>query len=140
VFKFLYFVKGIGFTMTNDISLHHVGIECSGQQSAHRFFTSILGFSKIKSKVISKELSASIFGIDKEVPIDVYENGKMRVEVFMIKSRKESTYQHLCFEVEDKDKFLVVCKQHGLSPFFVENEGKQLLFVRDFSNNLYEIK
>ena len=126
--------------MTKEIHIQHVAVECSDQQSADRFFTIILGIPKIKSTMLSKELSAAIFGISKNVPIEIYDNGKMRVEVFINTMRSEPTYDHICIEVDNKNDFITQCKKQGLDPFFVEKEGKQLLFVRDFSNNLYEVK
>ncbi len=83
--------------------------------------------------MLSKELSAAIFGISKNVPIEIYDNGKTRFEVFINTTRSEPTYDHICIEVDNKSDFITQCKQQGLDPFFVEKEGKQLLFVRDFS-------
>jgi len=126
--------------MVKEIVIQHVAVECSDQQSADRFFTTILGIPKIKDTMLSKELSATIFGINKNVPIEIYDNGKTRFEVFINMARNELTYDHICIEVDNKSDFITQCKQQGLNPFFVEKEGKQLLFVRDFSNNLYEVK
>ena len=125
--------------MAKEVVIQHVAVECSDQQSADRFFTTILKIPKIKSTLLSKELSAVIFGINKNVPIEIYDNGKMRVEVFINTTRREPTYDHICIKVDDKSDFFTECKQQGLDPFFVEKEGKQLLFVRDFSKNLFEV-
>jgi catechol 2,3-dioxygenase-like lactoylglutathione lyase family enzyme len=129
-----------GFRMSEEILCRHVAIECSGQQSADRFFTTILGLPKVKSTTLSKELSYGIFGIDGTVPIEVYDNGKIRFEVFIHKTKHEPSFDHVCIEVRNKSEFIERCEHNGLSPFFVEKEGKQILFVRDFSKNLYEIQ
>jgi len=126
--------------MAKGIVIQHVAVECSDRQSSDRFFTTILGIPKIKDTILSKELSAAIFGISKNVPIEIYDNGKTRFEVFINTTRSEPTYDHICIEVDNKSDFISQCKQQGLDPFFVEKEGKQLLFVRDFCNNLYEVK
>jgi len=139
-FKFYDLIGIMRVTMAKEVVIQHVAVECSDQQSADRFFTTILGIPKIKDTMLSKELSAAIFGISKNVPIEIYDNGKTRFEVFINTTRRESTYDHICIEVDNKSDFITQCKQQGLDPFFVEKEGKQLLFVRDFSDNLYEIK
>ena len=126
--------------MAKEVVIQHIAVECLDQQSADRFFTTILGIPKIKDTMLSKELSAAIFGISKNVPIEIFDNGKMRVEVFINTTRSEPTYDHICIEVDNKSDFITQCKKQGLDPFFVEKEGKQLLFVRDFCNNLYEVK
>jgi catechol 2,3-dioxygenase-like lactoylglutathione lyase family enzyme len=127
-------------SMTNEVLLNHVAVECVDQQSADLFFTTILGMSKIKSTILSKESSAAIFRIDTNVAMEIYDNGQMRIEVFIKRTKREPTCAHLCIEVDHKHDFVTQCKHHGLEPFFVEKDGKQLLFVRDFSDNLYEIK
>jgi catechol 2,3-dioxygenase-like lactoylglutathione lyase family enzyme len=139
-FKFYDLIGIMRVSMAKEVVIQHVAVECSDQQSADRFFTTILGIPKMKDTMLSKELSAAIFGISKNVPIEIYDNGKMRVEVFINTTRSEPTYDHICIEVDNKSDFITQCKQQGLDPFFVEKEGKQLLFVRDFSENLYEIK
>ena len=125
--------------MAKELIIQHVAVECSDQQSSDRFFTTVLGIPKIKSTVLSKGLSSTIFGINKNVSIAVYDNGKTRFEVFINTTRSKPTYDHICIEVDNKSNFITQCKQQGLDPFFVEKEGKQLLFVRDFSNNLFEV-
>jgi catechol 2,3-dioxygenase-like lactoylglutathione lyase family enzyme len=139
-FKFYDLIGIMRVTMAKEVVIQHVAVECSDEQSADRFFTTILGVPKIKSTMLSKELSAAIFGININVPIEIYDNGKTRFEVFINTTRSEPTYDHICIEVDNKSDFITQCKQQGLDPFFVEKEGKQLLFVRDFSDNLYEIK
>jgi len=139
-FKFYDLIGIMRVSMAKEVVIQHVAVECSDQQSADRFFTTVLGIPKIKSTVLSKELSAAIFGISKNVPIEIYDNGKTRFEVFINTKSREPTYDHICIEVDNKSDFITQCKQQGLDPFFVEKEGKQLLFVRDFSDNLYEVK
>ena len=139
-FKFYDLIGIMRVSMAKEINIQHVAVECSDQQSSDRFFTTTLGIPKIKSTILSKELSAAIFGINKNVPIEIYDNGKTRFEVFINTTRSKPTYNHICIEMDNKSDFITQCKQQGLDPFFVEKEGKQLLFVRDFSNNLYEVK
>jgi len=139
-FKFYDLIGIMRVSMAKEVVIQHVAVECSDQQSADRFFTTILGIPKIKDTMLSKELSAAIFGISNNVPIEIYDNGKTRFEVFINTTSREPTYDHICIEVDNKSDFITQCKQQGLDPFFVKKEGKQLLFVRDFSENLYEIK
>ena len=126
--------------MSQEILLHHFAVECHDEKSADVFYQTILGMQKKKSTLLSRELSEAIFQIDAPVLFVHYENKQMRVEVFITESLHSHGYAHLCLEVEAKDEFVARCMQHGAAPFFAEKEGRQLLFVRDFSDNLYEIK
>jgi catechol 2,3-dioxygenase-like lactoylglutathione lyase family enzyme len=120
--------------------IQHVALEYSHKESADLFFSTILGMEKIKTTVLPRVLSFSIFGIDTDVEMVVYENDSSRFEVFIHAKRKEHSFDHIGLKVPDKDEFVARCKNHGLKPFFIQKNEKQLLFVRDFSRNLFEIQ
>ena len=126
--------------MGEEVLLNHVALQCLNKEEAGIFFTKILGSPLVKNFTISEGLSESIFGINKRVEVEVYDNGKTRFEVFIGQSNRAPGYEHICIEVEDKKGFIDRCKKYGREPLIVKKEGKDLLFVRDFSNNLYEIK
>lgn len=126
--------------MGEEVLLNHVALQCLNKEEAEIFFTKILGIPKVKNFTLSEGLSESIFGINKRVEVEVYDNGKTRFEVFIGQSNRTPGYEHICIEVEDKKEFNDRCKKYGREPLIVKKEGKDLLFVRDFSNNLYEIK
>jgi catechol 2,3-dioxygenase-like lactoylglutathione lyase family enzyme len=119
--------------------IHHVALECSDVQSADLFFSNVLGIPKVKSTTLSAELCASIFQVDRPVQMETYDNGRMRVEVFITPKPLLSSFVHVGIAVERKTDFVARCQQQGLAPFFVEKNGKQLLFVRDFCGNLFEV-
>jgi len=125
--------------MTQETALNHVALQCSDKEKAEIFFTKILGIPKLKSFTLSEDLSESIFGIKSSVEIDVYDNGVTRFEVFIGEGSKPK-YEHTCIEIDNKEEFIVRCKTYGVEPLIVKKEGKDLLFVKDFSANLYEVK
>ena len=126
--------------MGEEVLLNHVALQCSNKEKAEIFFTKILGISKVKNFAISEGLSESIFAINKRIEIEVYDNGMTRFEVFIGQSNRTPGYEHICIEVDNKKEFIDRCKKYGIEPLVIKKEGKDLLFVRDFSNNLYEIK
>jgi catechol 2,3-dioxygenase-like lactoylglutathione lyase family enzyme len=125
--------------MDKETHIQHVAIECFSQQVADTFFTKVLGIPKVKSTVLSKELSAAIFKIDRTVQMESYDNGKARFEVFITTEPRRSSFAHIGLEIDNKSDFLARCQAQGFKPFFIQKEGKQLLFVRDFSDNLFEV-
>ncbi len=126
--------------MKRDVIVHHVAVECGSQELAERFFSLILGLPKVKSTLLSEEVAEEIFQIRKEVRFDFYENEGTRFEVFVTDTPVQSGFAHVCISVGDKNGFVSRCKEQGLAPFFVQKDGKELLFVRDFTGNLYEVK
>ncbi|MFW6149141.1 MAG: VOC family protein [Atribacterota bacterium] len=126
--------------MARKILLNHVGIQCSDRKKTEVFFTQILEIPKLKSFTISEDLSESIFGITKKVVLDVYDNGKVKFEVFINDGNSNPNFEHTCIEVENKKEFIRRCMKYGINLLIIKKEGKDLLFVSDFSHNLYEVK
>lgn len=126
--------------MTEDTHLNHVALQYSDEKQAKIFFTKTLGIPLEKEYTISDELSNAIFNINEQVKILVYNNGKIKFEVFINEKLKDHGYEHVCIEINNQRDFLERCKKYGIKPFLVDKNGRKLLFVRDFSDNLYEIK
>ncbi len=119
--------------------VQHVAVECVSEHLADLFFSEILGLPKVRSTMLSKELSTAIFRINTEVRFVLYDNGSTRFEVFIADRSREPTFAHVCLVVNKKENFVSRCMEQGLAPFIVERNGKQLLFVRDFTGNLFEV-
>jgi hypothetical protein len=126
--------------MDEDVMLNHVALQYSNKKHADVFFTEILGIPKKKSYMLSQELSQDIFDIASETEIVVYSNAHIRFEIFISKEKNKTDFAHTCIEVKDRKKFIKLCEEKGLYPQIIKKDEKILLFVRDFSHNLYEIK
>lgn len=125
------------------MKLSHTSAVCSSQENADRFYTGILGLAKTKEFSIDKDLTEKIFDIDCDCRIIVYSNENFAVEVFVpdIKLQKNGpTFVHLCLEVEDREKFLELCEAEGLTVKRIPKGDKELYFIKDYDDNLFEIK
>ena len=120
--------------------LNHVALKCKDEEGAKTFFTDILGIPLTKKFGISGDLSETIFGIKGNVDILVYDNNETRFEVFIGQVGKKHGYEHTCIEIDDKNEFINRCKKYEIEPISVKKEGKDILFVRDYSGNLFEVK
>jgi catechol 2,3-dioxygenase-like lactoylglutathione lyase family enzyme len=125
--------------MSTQTIIQHVAVEYADVSSADAFFIKVLGIPKVKSTLLPQELSASIFNISQAVQMETYDNGTTRVEVFITPEPVKSSFVHIGIAVDHASEFVTRCQQQGLRPFFVQKEKKQLLFVRDFSGNLFEV-
>ena len=126
--------------MNQNIVIKHVGLIYNDRTSAKTFFVDILGLKFKKSFTLSKDLTKNIFGISEDVAIDVYENDKSYFEVFITEKISRIHFEHICIEIDSKRRFIEKCKKYGLKPIIVKKNLKTLLFIKDFSGNLYEIK
>ena len=126
--------------MTIETKTKHVALHYSNRKQAKTFFLKILDLQFSKTFNLSKELSNEIFNIKKEVTVDVYRNQDSYFEVFITNIKKNPGYEHTCIEINDKEKFIRRCKEYEIKPIYVKKGDKTLLFIRDYSGNLFEIK
>jgi hypothetical protein len=120
--------------------VQHIALQYKNKKEADIFLKKILGLSSIKNFNVSKELAKQIFNISEEVEVFVYGNESINFEIFITKQKQLHFFNHVCIKIEDKKEFFNKCNEYKLKPYYVEKEGKKLLFLRDYSNNLYEIK
>lgn len=128
--------------------LNHIGLQYKSKKDAEIFFAKVLEIPKIKEFTISSELGETIFGIKREVEVVTFGNDRVKFEVFIAgenlsvirRAGKGFSYEHICLEVSSKEEFIARCKNYGIEPKIIRKEGKDLLFITDFSGYLYEIK
>ncbi len=120
--------------------LQHIGLESRNKETADRFFVDVLGLKEKKNAILSPELNFAIFGMEGPVEMVVYENEQMSVEVFISGNTVPPSYGHACLVVPNRKMLMERCRTHDLPVVTVQKGDKELLFIRDFSGNLYEIK
>jgi len=121
-------------------SVNHIALQYSDRKKAEIFFTDILGIPKIRSFTLSDQLSEKVFGIEKTIDVDVFDNESVRFEIFITDQKNKPSFVHTCIEIDNKEEFISSCKKNGLDPYIIPKGEKELLFVKDFSDNLYEVK
>ena len=119
--------------------LKHVALEVNDRNQAALFFTRILGLSKTKSSTLSTDLGRALFGKSDTVEMETWANDDMCLEVFITDSPAPATYRHLCLSVPDREAFVANCKSNDVALITAQKGDRELLFIKDFSGNLYEI-
>jgi catechol 2,3-dioxygenase-like lactoylglutathione lyase family enzyme len=126
--------------MTAETKILHIALTYNDKEKADIFFNKILGISFEKEITLEKEMSKSIFGVDEEVKILVYSNEEIHIEIFISDKKVTSFYDHICFEISNFEDFVNRCAQNNITPLLVKKGSRTLIFVRDFSGYLFEIK
>jgi catechol 2,3-dioxygenase-like lactoylglutathione lyase family enzyme len=116
-----------------------VGVSCSSRREAEAFFSQVLGLPLVRSFVVSSEVGLRIFGLSGEAEVLVFNNGQVKIEVFVTSHKGTLGYVHLGLEVDDVSQVFDRCRKHTVECFSVTRGEKQLFFVRDSSGNLYEL-
>jgi len=129
-------------TRGDEMILKHVGLACSSEYNADKFYQTLLGLKKSAPKRLPLDLSRAIFGIEAELKVINYISEDLHCEIF-ISSRIDNKYgqmAHLCLEVGDLSEFLQECRSLGVEISRIPKGDGFLTFVKDFDGNLFEIK
>ena len=62
------------------------------------------------------------------------------IPVFITNIQTKYNYEHTCIEIYNKVEFIKRCKKYKIEPIYVKKDNKTLLFIKDFSGYLFEIK
>ncbi|MEW5767584.1 MAG: VOC family protein [bacterium] len=119
---------------------HHIGLEATDKEKAAIFFEEILGIPKVKSFTLSSDLAEAIFGPAKEIEVETFAGEGIIIEVFITDQKVRPLYSHVCLVVPNRPELITKCEAYGIIPNVVKKGDKELLFIRDFSGNLFEIK
>ncbi len=120
----------------------HTALVCSQEENADRFYRQLLGLEKATAKVLPQSLAKAIFNIDAELNIINYTGAGIHFEIFIAQGQTPDNEKiaHTGIEVDDRRLFLDACRNLGIWVNQVEKGEKVLLFVRDFDDNLFEVK
>ena len=124
----------------DDSMLQHIAVEITDKSKATLFFSEILGLEKQKSSTLPSTLNRTIFGNEEEVEIEVWSDDRLSLEVFITGKPVSPSYRHICLAVPDMAAFLEKCTRHKVPTITAKKGDKEIIFIKDFSGNLYEIK
>ena len=122
--------------------LKHVGLACSTEDNADKFYQKLLGLNKSEPKMLPSDLSSAIFNVDAELPIINYTGEKVHFEIFItgLVDDRSGQITHQCLEVDGLSAFIEKCRSLGVEILQVPKGAKVLTFIKDFDGNLFEIK
>ena len=122
--------------------LKHVGLACSQENNADRFYKDLLGLKKSQPKTLSSDLAKAIFNLDAELQIINYMDENLHFEIFITGGAKGNlgNIDHLCLEVSDLAVFVEKCRYLNVAVSQIPKGDKILTFIRDFDGNMFEIK
>jgi catechol 2,3-dioxygenase-like lactoylglutathione lyase family enzyme len=119
-----------------------VALTCSSEKNSDRFFKNLLGLQKSEPKILALHLSKAIFNVDSELPIINYLSEHAHFEIFITDHSMNHIRQvaHVCLEVGDLEAFLKKCRDLEVDVSQIPKGGRTLTFIRDYDDNLFEIK
>ena len=122
--------------------LKHVGLACSTEENADKFYQGLLGLNKSAPKTLAPDLAKAIFNLQAELQIINYQDDKLHFEVFITSLIDNESRQiaHQCLEVDALPDFIEKCRTLNVAISQISKGDKTLIFIKDFDGNLFEIK
>ncbi len=123
-----------------ELKLNHIGLTINDFDDIQNFYINILGFKKIREFNISSDIAKKIFDVEKEILIVVLNNNYLTIELFCFGKSEPKYFSHICFNVKNRNEFIEKIKRTKYHYFIIPRGNYDLLFIKDNSNNLFEIK
>jgi len=121
--------------------LNHVGLVCTSEENADRFYAGLLGLEKKSPKILPAAVSRAIFDVDSEMVIIKYESKPLVFEILIAgqEGAAANRIAHVCMAVDDLESFLVKCRAMDVTIVQVPKGDKIITFVSDHDGNRFEI-
>ena len=122
--------------------LRHIGLVCSSEENAKRFYGDILGLTRLNTKQAPASLSEALFGLDTELTIINYGAEGVHFEVFIRPEYRNPSarIEHVCLEVAEMQPFVEKCGEQGVDVLRVPKGDGWVTFIADFDGNRFEVK
>jgi len=119
----------------------HIGITINEESDIQAFYKDLLGLKEINKFDLFDDLSEKIFGISKTVPVSLFSNDDLLIELFLTDKKQKQVYNHICISVKNRDNIIKKATSMGFPVTTIKRESKDyLLFIKDNSGNIFEIK
>ncbi len=127
--------------MNKEYEIHHWAVANRSEQEAFEFYQEILGLDFLYRFALSPELSGKIFSLSGEIPVLVFGTPLFKVEIFVTEPVSTlPSVHHICLVVPQRNHILQKVQQRNLPVIRIPRQGRETVFVRDFSGNLIELK
>ena len=125
------------------VELKHVALTIDSKEHAVQFYEQVLDGNLIREFEINPDLVNQIFSITVagDIPVMVFEIDLIQFEIFIVSDLKiTDRFDHVCISVYDMNQFKKQCLKHKLPVSVIPKGQKELVFIKDFIGNLFEIK
>ena len=122
------------------MKLEHIALSISDPEEINNFYGNILGMKKTKTFVLSSALAKRIFDIEKEISVFLLEKDGLFLEIFLASGQKKHHLDHICLTVNDRETLFSKAAQNAYECIRIEREAFDLIFIKDKTGNIFEIK
>jgi catechol 2,3-dioxygenase-like lactoylglutathione lyase family enzyme len=122
------------------MNLEHIALAINDRKEIDQFYRGILGFCELRSFVLKKDLARDIFGVEKETRVIQLQKDGILLELFIIPERFENVYNHICISIPNREEIVYKADQYAYECIRIRRHNSDMIFIKDRSGNLFEIK
>ncbi|MBN1927883.1 MAG: VOC family protein [Prolixibacteraceae bacterium] len=120
--------------------LHHIALTINDPNEIETFYRNVLQMDVHHSFTMNKELSVSIFRIDREADVHFMKANNTAFEIFVSPCEEKSAYSHVCLAYTRSEIIFEKAEKAGYKTFIKKRSGHDTYFIWDKSRNMFEIK
>lgn len=118
----------------------HLGLTITDESDIREFYRDILKMDIQREFTLDRTLTRQIFHKDRDIKVVVGTIGDLSIELFITEEQHQARWDHICFEVDDRPALIEACQEKNYPVTLIERESFDIVFIRDKSGNLFEIK
>ncbi len=122
------------------MKLEHIGLTISDQGEINNFYQNILGFEQAKTFTLNKNLSGKIFDNFIDTPVFLMQKEKLVLEIFIYPDKVKQSFNHICLSVKDRETLVTKAEAQKYECIRIKRDVFDLIFIKDKSGNIFEIK
>lgn len=122
------------------MKLNHIAITITDFSEIKDFYKDLLGMKDVRQFALNKNLSKNIFDLENETIAYLLQKDGLFFEIFILPQRIEKGFNHICYSVPDREELINQAKQMKYEVNRIKREHFDLIFVKDKSGNIFEIK
>jgi catechol 2,3-dioxygenase-like lactoylglutathione lyase family enzyme len=124
----------------DSIFFNHVAITINDVSEVEKFYINILGFEIKKQSSIPNDLAGQIFNISTPIKVITVRRNEFNLELFIDNKYKNNNLNHICLNYVDRKNLIKQVNENNYQCIVIKRDPFDMVFIRDKSNNLFEIK
>jgi catechol 2,3-dioxygenase-like lactoylglutathione lyase family enzyme len=122
------------------MKLEHIALTVLSHKEISDFYHDILGFEIVKEFELNQDLSEKIFNISTTAQIFFMKKNDLFFEIFVGLKITKIGYNHICLSLSNREKIYKKAIALGYSTIRIARDTNDIIFLKDKSGNLFEIK
>ena len=122
------------------MKLHHLALTIQNKSEIQHFYIDLLGFKLIKEFGLGADWANQIFGVNKSSQAFYLEGHDLALELFINENKKQSNFNHWCLSFPNRESFIKKAEEQNINIIRIPRDSHDLIFIKDASENIFEIK